>query len=236
MGKTILKVLCGIIAVSGFVAAIGAFSESAFAGLFMMLGSILLFPPTWILVRKLSGRNFPTWAFVVAGFSLAFVGSATLTKGDEEKAKGLGFANVADYRSAKTLGLNAEGYAKRQLEMAAAEKKKQDAAKEAEMKKDADCRSDVQCWSGKYELDALIACKPAIQKMAKYDYEWTDGITSPAFTKLAWNDKKKGTITYFGDEIKMQNGFGNFLRHRYACKYDPNGKAVLGVTLEAGRL
>ncbi len=236
MGKTILKVLCGIIAVSGFVAAIGAFTESVFAGLFMMLGSILLFPLTWPLFRKYSGRNLPAWAFVVAGFGLATVGSATITKGDEQKAKDDGFANVSDYRAAKSLGLDSAGYSRRQEELAAAEKKKLEDARLAEQKKDADCRTDLQCWSAKHQVAATLACKPAIQRMAKYDYEWTDGFTTPVFKRLAWSDKKKSSITFYGDEIKMQNGFGNFLRHRYACKYDPIKKSVLDVSLEAGRI
>lgn len=243
MGKTILKVLCGVVSISCFFAATGAFSENAFAGVSMLVGSLLLFPLTWIGARKATARNLPIWAFVVAGLVFAFIGSTALTGTDEKKAKEQGFSGLTEYRAAKSLGLDAAGYAKRQLDVAAAEKKKQEEvkiaearAKEDELKKQAGCKADLQCWAEKNQIDAIIACKPVIQKMAKYDYEWTDGMTSPIFTKLAWGDKKKASITYYGDEIKMQNGFGNFLRHRYACQYDTSRKAVLDVTLEAGRI
>ena len=243
MGKKILKVLCGVVAVSAFLAAIGAFASNVFAGLFMLVGSLLLFPLVWNPARKAIGRNLHAGIFVVAGFVFAGLGSSMITGDDEAKAKEKGFAGVADYRAARTLGLDAAGYAKHQLDVAAAEKKMQEEAKlvearakEAELKKQADCKSDLQCWAEKNQFDAIIACKPVIQKMAKYDYEWTDGITSPVFTKLAWSDKKKASVTYYGDEIKMQNGFGNFIRHRYACQFDTSRKAVLDVTLEAGRI
>lgn len=243
MGKTIFKVLCGVIAISAFFAAIGVFSENAFAGLLMLVGSVFLFPLTWIATRKAVGKDLPTWAFVVAGFLFAFAGSASITGTDEKKAKEQGFASLTEYRAAKSLGLDFAGYSTHKLEVAAAEKKKQEEvklaeaqAREEELKKQAVCKADLQCWAGKNQIDAIIACKPVIQKMAKYDYEWTDGITAPVFTKLAWSDKKKASITYYGDEIKMQNGFGNFLRHRYACIYDTSRKAVIDVTLEAGRI
>lgn len=243
MGKTILKVLCGVIAISCFLAAIGAFSQNAFAGIFMLVGAVLLFPFTWTAARKATARNVPAWGFILAGFISAFIGSSAITGTDEKNAVAQGFSSLKEYRAAKSLGLDAAGYAKHQEAVAVAEKKKQEEAKlaeslakEAELKKLADCKADLQCWAEKNEIDAIVACKPIIQKMAKYDYEWTDGITSPVFTRLAWTDKKKVSVTYFGDEIKMQNGFGNFLRHRYACKYDPSKKSVLDVTLEAGRI
>lgn len=247
MGKKILKILCGVLAVSSLFGAIGAFAESALAGILMLVGSVLLFPLAWGPIRKFVGRDIWSGAFVITAFLIFGVGSAVMSGNDEAKAKELGFASVSDYHKAKTLGLDSSGYAKHQQEAEAAEKQKQAEAKAveeakklaekaAEEKKAEECRADLQCWTDKHYFDASVLCKAVIESMAKYDYEWTDGITTPTFKKIAWADKRKGTITYFGDEVKMQNGFGNFLRQRYACKFDPVAKTVLDVKIEAGRI
>lgn len=247
MGKKILKILCGVLAVASFFGAFGAFTESVAAGLLFLVGSVLLFPPAWAPIRKSVGRQIWSGAFVIAAFVLLGTGSATLSRGDEAKAKELGFASATDYRRAKVLDLDPAGYAKHQQDLAAAEKKKQEEAKAAEEakklaekvaeeKKSADCKADLLCWSDKHSFDAAVLCKAVIERMAKYDYEWTDGITTPMFKKVSWIDKKKGSVTYFGDEVKMQNGFGNFLRQRYACKFDPLTKSLIDVTIEAGRI
>lgn len=247
MGKKILKILCGMLAILSLFGAIGAFTESAVAGMLMLVGAMLLFPLAWDPIRKAVRRNINGGVFVISAFVIFGVATSLTAGKNETKAKELGFASASDYQKAKALSLDAAGYERHKLELAAAEKKKQEevkaaeearklAEKAAEEKKAAECKSDLQCWTDKYYFDASVLCKAVIESMAKYDYEWTDGITTPTFKKIAWADKKKGTVTYFGDEVKMQNGFGNFLRQRYACKFDPTAKTVLDVKIEAGRI
>lgn len=261
MIRTISKILSWFFALTFLIGAAATFADNAIAALVILAGAVLLVPFMWGFIRKVSGRNPPTWAFVLAGFVISFTGIAISSSDDPAKAKAQGFASVADYRAAKRLQLDSAGYAEHQKVEAAAEEQRQEAAKiaqakaaeaerqkqeakklaeaqaaEAELKKTADCKADLQCWAEKNLVDAIVACKPVIESMAKYDYDWTDGITAPFFKKLAWHDKKKGYITYFGDEVKMQNGFGNFLRHRYGCIFDATSKSVIDVTLEAGRL
>ncbi len=92
------------------------------------------------------------------------------------------------------------------------------------------CRADLQCWGDKHSLRATRPCQLVIEQLARYDYEWTDGWGSK-FKKMAWKDRKAGILTYFGSEIKFQNGFGAWQKMSYACDYDTNTEKVLDVRI-----
>ena len=236
MGKKIGKAICWFMALAGVLSGIGWFATNALAAILALASAVMFCPLMWGLIRKASGREIHTGWFVVAALVVMFAGSSMMVSDDKARAAEEGFADVADYKAAKQLGLSAEAYAKHKAGIAAAEKQKADLAKAAEAKKESDCSKDLQCWAQKNEIDAIVACKPAIERLAKYDYEWTDGITSPIFAKLSWGDKARGEIVYIGDEIKFQNGFGNFLKHKYACKFDPTSKVAMTATADPGRL
>ena len=89
------------------------------------------------------------------------------------------------------------------------------------------CRFDLQCWGDKYSLRAARPCQLAIENLALYDYEWTDGWLGAKFDRFAWKDREAGTIAYRGSEIKFQNAFGAWRRSSYWCDYDPNTQTVL---------
>ena len=75
--------------------------------------------------------------------------------------------------------------------------------------------------------------------MALYDFEWTDGFLGSKLTHYRWmaaGGKERGVITYVGNEVKFQNGFGAWLPMIYECDYDPNNSLLLDVRIEAGRL
>ena len=108
---------------------------------------------------------------------------------------------------------------KRAAEVAAA--KAEADAKEA---KESACRRDLQCWSKRHILFAGTACTPQIEAHAKFDFEWTNG----------WGEKfdrarleGDGRITYLGNYIKFQNGFGVWSIMNYECTYDPATKRAL---------
>lgn len=107
------------------------------------------------------------------------------------------------------------------------------AAKETEA---ATCKGDLQCWGDKHLLAATLDCRPLVERLARLDFQWTDGILEPKFAKFAWGNKAKGTLIYFGDAIQFQNGFGNWIRHSYSCEYDPTTKDVINVDAREGRL
>ena len=93
---------------------------------------------------------------------------------------------------------------------------------------------DLQCLGNKGVVVAGVYCKSEIEKLAKYDVKWTDGVLEPKFSKFGWRDKKLGVITYVGDKAKFQNGFGAYAPVTYEC--DMLDKSVLAVRIKEGRL
>ena len=89
------------------------------------------------------------------------------------------------------------------------------------------CRFDLQCWGDRHSLRSARPCQLAIENLALYDYEWTDGWLGAKFDRFAWKDREAGTIAYRGSEIKFQNAFGAWRRSSYWCDYDPNTQTVL---------
>ena len=83
------------------------------------------------------------------------------------------------------------------------------------------CRQDLQCWGDKNALAATFACEPLIESMARYDYKWTDGWLGVKLERFRWNNRAEGSLSYTGDEIQFQNGFGAWLRMTYWCHYNP---------------
>lgn len=111
-----------------------------------------------------------------------------------------------------------------------------DAAPAKPQLSDAECRQDLQCYTAKHKIDATVACKPAIEKRAKYQAEWTDGFLTPAFSRIAWVDQKAGQVAYIGDKIKFQNGFGAWTFMTYRCAFDPATKRILDIDMSEGKL
>ena len=72
-----------------------------------------------------------------------------------------------------------------------------------------------------------ISCKNAIEKQAKYDFEWTDRLYK--FPSYLVETKAPGILTLVGDKIKMQNAMGAMRFMKYHCDYDVRDKEVLAV-------
>lgn len=113
-----------------------------------------------------------------------------------------------------------------------------DRAQVAEQPKidDATCRKDLQCWGDKQSIPASVYCKDPVARLAKYSARWTDGVLEPKFSRFRWLDQSRGTMTFIGDKIEFQNGFGAFQAHIYECDFDPANNMVLGVRAQPGRL
>jgi len=110
---------------------------------------------------------------------------------------------------------------------AAAEKKK---AEEYEK-----CKTDSICWGNKHSLAATYKCQDAVERFAKYDFKWTDGVLGSKLTKVRWKNKDELTLTYSGDKIQFQNGFGAWQNMIYKCGYDPTNDKLLSVDVKPGR-
>jgi RNA polymerase subunit RPABC4/transcription elongation factor Spt4 len=111
---------------------------------------------------------------------------------------------------------------------------KRDEAVKAEA--EAVCKQDLQCWGDKNNIVATVYCKDYIEKLAKYSHKWTDGMLEPKFSRFRWKDKSKGSVTYVGDKIKFQNGFGAWQNYTYECDIEPQTKKVIDVRAAPGRL
>lgn len=109
---------------------------------------------------------------------------------------------------------------------AAAEKAAEEAA----------CRADFECWGREQRFAAEAACKRQIERRARFDHEWTDSWTKPTFSFFAWRDEAAGVMTYFGDQLKLQNGFGAWAKMSYSCDFDMDAGIAVAVTISEGRL
>ncbi len=106
--------------------------------------------------------------------------------------------------------------------------------KEKEESKEKRCRQDIQCWGDKHSLAATFACQPLIEARAKYDYKWTDGWFGAKLQRFRWKDRKVGSVSYTGDQIKFQNGFGAWQKVTYWCDYNPKTKKASARVIQSG--
>lgn len=117
-------------------------------------------------------------------------------------------AAAAEQRQAQAEAERAEREAS---ERAAAEEER--AAAEAERLAHVEqCQADLQCLGDEFSTEASVACGPRVERLAVNDYEWTNGFLEPKFSRFRWADREAGVITYIGDKIRYQNGFGAWTR------------------------
>lgn len=83
--------------------------------------------------------------------------------------------------------------------------------------------------------DLIVSCKTNIQKLSKYDYEWTDGIMTPMFSRYLL-DEKNNQMTLVGDELKFTNGFNAKVPMTYHCIVNIDSETVANAKITQGRL
>jgi len=101
--------------------------------------------------------------------------------------------------------------------------------------KEATCPRDIECIVPKIRTDAFAKCMVRVQSVAKIDYKWTNGFLEPSFNRWFWRSREDGVVTFSGNEIAFQNGFGAWIRHSYECDYDVDHKGVVDIRVSAGR-
>ncbi len=106
-------------------------------------------------------------------------------------------------------------------------------SEEEQARIDAECRSSLDCWRDEHFFSAENACADALEGRAKYDFQWIDKMGENKLDKrlARWEDQEKGYITYFGDKLRLQNGFGAFQTVLYQCDYDPANRRVLNTRI-----
>ncbi|MBR8654225.1 zinc ribbon domain-containing protein [Achromobacter sp. Marseille-Q0513] len=96
--------------------------------------------------------------------------------------------------------------------------------------------ADLTCLGNAGVSAASVYCRREVEKLAKYDFKWTDGFLESKFDRFRWKDKNSGVITYLGDKVQFQNGFGAFTTVTYECDLAKDNKTVLDVRAKEGRL
>lgn len=207
----------------------------------------------WMIVNRIRKRpqRRPLTTAVVA---IACMIGGGIVFGDamDQQARDLGYVDMAEMNAAKAAGIDTpdeyRAYAAKveaEQERAAEEKKRaeQAAAAEAaaaeaakERAKEAACRSDLGCWAEKHFVRASFACAAVVPRLAQYTHRWTDGTLEPKFSRYRWSDRAAGVVTYIGDRVEFQNGFGAWLSMIYTCDYDTGSGHVVDAQASAGRL
>ena len=115
-------------------------------------------------------------------------------------------------------------------------KQKSDGEEKQKAEQDAACRNDVSCIGEKKLVTAGVYCRSQIERLAKYSSEWTDGFLEPKFSHYRLKAKDGGVVTFIGDKIKFQNGFGAWQNMIYECDLDTKTDNVLDVRASPGRI
>ncbi|MBY5442723.1 hypothetical protein HFO93_04370 [Rhizobium leguminosarum] len=162
----------------------------------------------------------------------------------DDEAREAGFQNAQDRRDAQKAGISdpklwskqrSEFLSKWRSEELQKDAEAQQVKIDAERSSEAACKTDFNCWTNKFQRAATKACAPQVERAAKNNFEWTDSFTSPKFPRALINDSG-ASITYVGDAIKMQNGFGAWTIMTYECDFDTIAGAVVAVRVNPGPL
>lgn len=95
------------------------------------------------------------------------------------------------------------------------------------------CELELQCATDKHRVEVSIQCTEAIERMAKNSAEWLERAKFPRFR---WKSGSPGVITYIGDAVTFQNGFGAKVNMIYECDYRLRTDSVVDVRVQPGRL
>ncbi|RYY79927.1 MAG: hypothetical protein EOO69_04480 [Moraxellaceae bacterium] len=98
------------------------------------------------------------------------------------------------------------------------------------------CKKDIHCWGEQYSNDSEVRCAEPVEKLSTYNAKWINSWIEPKFSAFRWLNQENGTLTYVGDKLEFQNGFGAYQNYIYECDYDPSTKTVLNVRAYPGHL
>lgn len=188
----------------------------------------------------------------IAYFIYAVIASMTYNTDQDNRLKKLGFNDWKEFEAAQKIGakdkadfnskLNVlriqeetrkikEAKIKEEQEIARRNEEKDRKKQEQEA-----CNKDLQCIYESNSLTVPSVCKPHIEGLAKYDYEWTDSWYESKFDRFRWKDNSRKIVTFIGDKLKFQNGFGAWSNMIYFCDFNIETKEAIEVRIEKGRL
>jgi hypothetical protein len=171
-------------------------------------------------------------ALILGGVFIAAVIYATVRDHREGAEQARANAEIRAKREARAAAIKAQKAAENSPERIAerAHQAQIDALEKADRDDAASkaCRASAQCWFDKHRADAEVGCVKAVERLAQYQFEWTDSMFGKRrFDRVGWVDQDAGTILLAGNAIKMQNGFGAWRNMSYRCAFDSGtGNAV----------
>lgn len=171
------------------------------------------------------------WAEIVARRRVEAQAAA-----EQEQAAAEQVRLIAEEEAAKAQAAAAEQQAQEEAAKAAAEQEQAEAEEARIAEEEENCRREISCWGEKATTAAMFSCPRHIERMARYDHEWTDGFLGVKFSHYRWRDIENGIVTVIGDSIKFQNGFGAWSNMIYECDINPETNAILDVRVSDGRL
>lgn len=189
-----------------------------------ILGSIIGFGVAgvfWLMPSRRPRAKYVQGASVAA----LIIGIIGFNVAGSKHASDAGFRSMDDQKAAAAEGITEGAQWYQLLDARKAESERQ--AQEKAAADRAACRADFTCWGRENADLATRHCKRAIEQQARYAHDWTDTWTEPAFIRFAWADEAAGVMTYFGDRLKLQNGFGAWVNVSYACDYDTEKSVAL---------
>jgi len=206
------------------------------------------------LIRKDQRTKYSkrTGFAILAMFVLFGVGGYFADADMNETAIEAGYASVEEMRAAEAAGFeDAQSYhadkaareaeAVRHAEIVKQEAvaAKADAERMALEKAEAEqaaCRQSLSCYGEKYMAAASTYCPGEIERLSKWDHEWTDGMLEMKFSHYRWKDQEAGIVDFIGDKLKLQNGFGAWQNVVYVCTFSTSPEMVVEVSAAPGRL
>jgi hypothetical protein len=190
---------------------------------FVFAPALMLVFAIFVLFRRT--RRFAWWgilacvAVMVAG---PFIGGYQA----DQDARADGFLDAADRSMAREDGVVSSTIWAAQ---------RNEAVTRRRLDAEAACVADFNCWANRHMRGANKACAPQIEAWAKYDYAWDTSTAEARFTRAILHNNGK-QVSYLGDAIKFQNGFGAWVRHSYSCNFDVASKSVVKLVVNEGRL
>lgn len=141
----------------------------------------------------------------------------------QEKAKLLKFESVDEM-----IDLQAKGFNNKSEKMA------KDKADEADrLIKERAKLNDANYLQETYGIEAGVSCRPEVERLARYDFEWIDKWHETKFPSYLTKTFTPGVLTVVGDRIKFQNGFGAWQIMSYSCQYDTQTKKVVNASAQS---
>ncbi|EMD1178637.1 hypothetical protein VP758_005268 [Vibrio harveyi] len=92
------------------------------------------------------------------------------------------------------------------------------------------CDEDIDCIGLKNSYKASAHCIKYIEMLSNGKHKWVDISNERRFSHYRWFEDSM-IITYIGNNIKIENGFGLWEQYSYECDYSLKEGGILALRL-----